>query len=448
MAKKKELTEEERLEQALVPESEWPYELPEGWKWVRLEDINSFTGKSIEPSKFPDEEFELYSVPSYDEDFPEILRGKEIGSSKKEVEKNDILLCKINPRINRVWIVTKYTEHRLIASSEWIHIRSKVLIPNYLMWYFRSGMFREFMLSNVSGVGGSLMRAQPKMVNKYVVPIAPIEKQLEIVKQIESLFSKLEEAKEKVESVLESSENRKSAILHKAFTGELTKKWREENGEILASSKSLIDPKDLLDKDQEPYEIPDSWRWSTLGKVCTFKGGGTPSKSNPLYWNGDIPWASIKDIKGDELFSTVDFITEEGLNNSSSNLCEKDNLILATRISPGKSIISRIDVAINQDLKIVETELNVEFLHYYFNSIENIFLSKSSGSTVQGINLTNVKNTKIAVPSTEEQIAITQIVKTILEEENSIEALCTDFLGKIEITRKVILSSIFRGTIN
>lgn len=75
--------------------------------------------------------------------------------------------------------------------------------------------------------------------------------------------------------------------------------------------------------------------------------GGTPSKSNPLYWNGDIPWACIKDIKGDELFSTMDFIAEEGLNNSSSNLCEKNNLILATRISPGKSIITRIDVAIN-----------------------------------------------------------------------------------------------------
>lgn len=296
--------------------------------------------------------------------------------------------------------------------------------------------------------GSGMVHITQKKFKNTKIPLPKLEDQIKIVNNVESLFSKLDEAKEKVESVLESSENRKAAVLHKAFTGELTKKWREANGEILASSNSSIDPKDLLNKDQEPYEIPDSWNWSTLGKVCGFKGGGTPSKSNPLYWNGDIPWASIKDVKGDELFSTTDFITEEGLNNSSSNLCEKDNLILATRISPGKSIISRIDVAINQDLKIVETELNVEFLHYYFKSIENIFLSKSSGSTVQGINLTNVKNTKIPVPSREEQIVITQKVKTILEKENLNEVLCKDLLGKIELTRKVILSSIFRGTIN
>lgn len=86
------------------------------------------------------------------------------------------------------------------------------------------------MLSNVSGVGGSLMRAQPKFVKKYPIPIAPLAEQQRMVDRIESLFSKLDRIKEKAQVVVDGFENRKSAILHKFFTGELTEKWQEENG--------------------------------------------------------------------------------------------------------------------------------------------------------------------------------------------------------------------------
>ena len=92
----------------------------------------------------------------------------------------------------------------------------------------------------------------------------------------------------------------------------------------------------------EPYKLPDGWKWTRLGDVADFIGGGTPDKSNHDYWNGIIPWASVKDIKGKFLFSTEDTITEIGLKESASNLCEKEGLILVTRIAPGKAIISKI----------------------------------------------------------------------------------------------------------
>ena len=439
MAKKKELTEEERLEKALVPESEWPYELPEGWKWVRLEDINSFTGKSIEPSKFPDEEFELYSVPSYDEDFPEILRGKEIGSSKKEVEKNDILLCKINPRINRVWIVTKYTEHRLIASSEWIHIRSKVLIPNYLMWYFRSGMFREFMLSNVSGVGGSLMRAQPKMVNKYVVPIAPIEKQLEIVKQIESLFSKLEEAKEKVESVLESSENRKSAILHKAFTGELTKKWREENGEILASSKRLIDPKDLLDKDQEPYKIPDSWSWSTLDQVADIIMGQSPAGKDTTEDSCFTPLIGGAADMG-ELYPAITRYTK-----SPKKVSKEGDLILSIRATLGRPIYSDGEYCLGRGVAAIRSaNISKELFRFFFLAFEKYLYKNSTGSTFSQISGTILKKMPFPLMPFDEQRIIIESLESLLEREQLVAVHSEAMIRKIEQIKRLVLVQAFR----
>ena len=93
-------------------------------KYTKLKCINQYKNKSINPAKTPDTVFEMYSVPIYETGHPEYLRGNEIASNKVIVEKNDILLCKINPRINRVWVVADESDKQNIASSEWIVIRN------------------------------------------------------------------------------------------------------------------------------------------------------------------------------------------------------------------------------------------------------------------------------------------------------------------------------------
>lgn len=300
--KKTALTIEERLQQALVPAEEQPYEVPENWVWVRLGDVNKYISKSVNPISEPDKVFELYSVPSMVDNYPEIIAGSDIGSSKQSVCKKDVLLCKINPRINRVWKVSQFTDNELIASSEWIVIRNNHIDANYLMYCFQSKYFREFMLSNVSGVGGSLMRAQPKYVQTYPIPLPPLSEQQRIVERIEELFAKLDEAKERLQEVADSFAVRKAAILHKAFTGELTKQWRRENG-----------------------VSDESWEEKTIGEICSSLKYGTSKKSSDdgevvvlrmgNLQNGEIDWSNLaytsdeEDIKkyllksGDVLFN-------------------------------------------------------------------------------------------------------------------------------------------------
>ena len=171
--KKKEKTLDELLEEALVPPEEQPYDVPENWVWVKSKIIcGNSRRRSIEPIKFPTEVFELYSVPSFAADSPEIKSGVEIGSNKQLVEEDDVLVCKINPRINRVWRVGKKSKYRQLASTEWIVFpKNEKLISKYLMCYFRSPYFRTLLMSNVSGVGGSLTRARPKDVEEY--PVSP-----------------------------------------------------------------------------------------------------------------------------------------------------------------------------------------------------------------------------------------------------------------------------------
>jgi len=123
--------------------------------------------------KTPDTVFEMYSVPIYETGHPEYLRGSEIASNKTIVRKNDVLLCKINPRINRVWVVGDESQYQNIASSEWIVIRTSEYNPEFLAWYFRNPKFQKLMMSEVTGIGGSLTRAQPKAVAEYPVPVLP-----------------------------------------------------------------------------------------------------------------------------------------------------------------------------------------------------------------------------------------------------------------------------------
>ena len=168
-------------------------DIPLGWSIASFSQANMFNTETIDPSHFSEEMFELYSIPNFELGVPEIIKGQEIGSSKQSICENDLLVCKINPRINRVWITGHITSHRILGSSEWIVFRNAFLFAPYLQFYFSSPYFRELLLSNVSGVGGSLMRAQTESVKKYPILIPPYKEQVRIAKKVSELFIKLDD---------------------------------------------------------------------------------------------------------------------------------------------------------------------------------------------------------------------------------------------------------------
>ena len=194
-AEKEQLIKEGKIKKSKalpeITEDEKPFEIPDSWEWVRLGEVNTYIGKNIHPEKTPEQLFELYSVPIYETNSPEITSGKEIKSNKQTVIPDDILLCKINPRINRVWRVGNYTNYKNIASTEWIVVRQSQLLPDYLRYVLMSPYFRKLLQSNVSGVGGSLTRAKPVLVKKYVIPIPPLSEQSRISLKIAHLFTLL-----------------------------------------------------------------------------------------------------------------------------------------------------------------------------------------------------------------------------------------------------------------
>ena len=176
--------------------------LPKSWVWTTLGEMQLDLSQSINPVKTPEKTFELYSVPKFEEGIPEIVLGKGIGSNKITIQNECVLLCKINPQINRVWIVMSDSPNQKIGSTEWIpFFKIDKLSPKYIQYFLRKNTFRNFLASNVSGVGGSLMRIRSATFSKYPFPLAPSAEQNRIVGKVEELFSFLDAGTESLRKV-------------------------------------------------------------------------------------------------------------------------------------------------------------------------------------------------------------------------------------------------------
>ena len=136
--------------------------------------------ESVDPSAYLSEVFELFSIPAYDSRKPDIVEGSAIGSAKKVVNPDDVLLSRIVPHIRRAWVVPNASGRRQIASSEWIVFRSPKFQPSYLRHLLMSDVFHAKFMNTVAGVGGSLLRARPAFVAQIQIPLPPLPEQKRI----------------------------------------------------------------------------------------------------------------------------------------------------------------------------------------------------------------------------------------------------------------------------
>jgi len=163
-------------------------------------------------------------------------------------------------------------------------------------------------------------------------------------------------------------------------------------------------------------------------------GGGTPSTKNKLYWDGKIPWASVKDMPNENysLSSTEDYITEKGLQNSSTNLIEANTVIISTRMGLGRAFVNEVDMAINQDLKALfpKNILDKKYLFWFMLSQAKSLQLLGSGTTVSGLRLNIIKDLKIKLYPINIQKKIAAII-------SNYDDLINNNLKRINILHKI-----------
>lgn len=169
-----------------------------------------------------------------------------------------------------------------------------------------------------------------------------------------------------------------------------------------------------------------NWEVKRLGEAIErIVGGGTPSRANNGYWNGSIPWVTVKDFSTFNTQQAQEYITDAGLKNSASNLIPAGTLITSTRMALGKAVIYHVDVTINQDLKALFLKPNqdVQFMRYWFEQNSTMIDSIGGGSTVKGISIQQLQAFEFNSPPTkEEQTAIATVLTDMDAELSALEA--------------------------
>ena len=305
--------------------------LPAGWVVVELGEVwPRGRRSSVVPSKEPDRRFELYSVPSFETGAPERLQGSEIGSAKQEVTPGSVLLCRINPRINRVWMVGEAGPDPQIASTEWISLaRVPGVAPRFAMYALQTPRVRQYLTSRVSGVGGSLMRVRMDALWRTRICLCPLHEQDRIVAKIESLFAKMDEGVTALERAEANLERYRASVLKAAVEGRLTEWWRRENppeetseellkrilverrkhweAEQLAKfeAKERKPPRDWQSKYKEPVEpdtsglpvLPEGWCWATVDQVGKVGSGITKGGKKRDAIRRPVPYLRVANVQ-------------------------------------------------------------------------------------------------------------------------------------------------------
>lgn len=435
MAKKKqiELTIEEKLRNALVPKEEQLYKIPSNWCWIRLENIAEW-GSGGTPSRKRKE--------YYNGNIPWIKTGElnngyifnseekitELGlknSSAKLYPINTVIIAMYGATIGKVGILSiEATTNQACACA----IVYKNILFKYVFHYL---IYQKEAFINKSK-GGAQPNLSQEIIKKHEIPLPPIKEQQRIVNRIESLFAKLDRAKELIENTLAQFEQNKMAILHKAFTGELTAKWRKENNIDLSSWENgiLMDFCKINPKKINTKEFDDDMIVSFIPMPCVSDIWGKIVKKE-LRKLGEVKKGYTNFFEGDVLFAKITPCMENG----KSAIVDK----LENDIGFGSTefYVLRCD----------ENKLNNKYLHYFVR--QKTFRDEAKGEMTgavgqQRVPKTFLENYKMKVPTIKEQQEIVNILDKLLAKYNKIKNL-EQQLEKIELLKKAILAKAFRG---
>ena len=416
-------------EVAEIPVEEQPYPLPEGWKWERGNSL----WKPQETEKPTGEFFYYIDIDAVDNKQQKVISPKKIPLSQapsrasRKLHEGDTIFSLVRPYLRNIAYIDEDISSCIASTGFYICSPLKSVNSRFLYWLMTSDYVVLGLNKFMKGDNSPSIRKND--IENFPFPLPPIDEQQRIVDRIESLFARLDEAKSKAEAVLDGFEIRKAAILHKAFTGELTERWREEN-------KIQI----------------SSWKEESITSLCHSLKYGTAKKSKEIgstvvlrmgnLQDGEIDWSNL--AYSDDQYDIQKYLLFP--NDVLFNRTNSSELVGKTAIYRGEYPAIYAGYLIKMNYK--KNRLTGPYLNYVMNShkakeyCNNV---KSDGVNQSNINAKKLGAFVISVPSLPEQQEIVRILDNLLAKERHIREAAENALSQIDLMKKAILARAFRG---
>ena len=479
---KEEQTLDEKLKMAIVPKEEEPYKVPDNWVWTRLGNIAPYIQRGKSP-KYVDES-PIYVISQkcvqwtgFELDKARYTSDEVKYTEERFLKEGDILWNSTGTgTVGRVCILENVDENqKMVADSHVTVVRiANNIISKCILNYLISNNVQNNLDSLTTG-STNQKELTLSSVKNLAIPLPPIDEQKRIVNKLDYFFDKIQKVKEIIEEVKEKNEARKESILSKAFTGELTAKWRADNNytDVDILLKNIEDEKQNLIKEKvikrppkmEPLtekdfflDIPKNWKYVKLNDIAfVTKLAGFEYTKNiyPNLVNKGIPLFKGKNVQnGKIVYEFESYIPEEISNELIRSQINKKCLLTPYVGTIGNvalfdgdfkahlgSNVGKIELFNNFNQNILE-----EYMLYYFRSCYGLAqLKKHKKATAQeSISIEAIRDCVVIIPPIEEQKEIVRILDNIFTKENLINELIS-LEDKIQALEKSILSKAFRG---
>ncbi|PTM57546.1 restriction endonuclease subunit S [Desmospora activa] len=464
MSRKKKQTKsmEELLQEALVPKEEQPYDVPENWVWVRLlNGVVSCLDKFRKPVNARERELRKGDIPYYGATgqvgwIDDYLTNEELVLVGED---GAPFLDPIKPKAYRIEGKAWVNNHAHILKSSFGSVGNR-----FLTYYLNQFNYNGFV------TGTTRLKLTQAKLKQIPFPLPPLPEQKRIVNRVESLLGKIDEAKQLIKEAQESFEQRRAAILARAFCGELTRTWREQNPDIEPADRLLERIREEkaqsetlkrgrkksgdLSPIDPPYELPEGWTWVRLGEIAESTVYGTSTKTNDEA-NG-IPVIRMGNIQYGEIdLTNLRYLPSDHPDIEKYQLEENDLLFNRTNSYElvGKTGIVRSQHAGKMTfasylvrVRLYCKDLLAQYICYYINSVDgrNHLLSTVTQQVGQAnINATKLLGLPVPLPPENELIHLNRLLQQVFKIEEESKSALTSF--DFTILTQSILARAFRG---
>ena len=461
-AEKQRLIKEGKIKKAKplpeITDDDIPFDIPENWKWCRLQDVAYVNGGfAFKSTNFRHEGTRVIRISDFNENgfvnFKIVRHQYDETLSQFLIEEKDILLCMTGGTVGKSYFVKSLPE-RLIANQRVATIKIINPIKEYINFVIVAPHTQSIIQDSKNSTNDNISM---ETINSFLIPLPPLAEQKRIVARVDELMKRIDDM-EKTEKNIISLYGRfpgdmKASLLQAAIQGKLTEQLPED-GDAEYLYKQIQEEKQRLIKegkikkdknesyifrrdnshyeklgasercidDEIPFDIPDSWEWVRLGSIGDWGSGATPSRSIPEYYNGDIPWLKTGDLNDGYIEHIPEKISRLALEKTSVRLNPTGSVLIAMYgATIGKVGILTFPATTNQACcACLPIEIYNEYLFYFLMSQKTAFIKQGEGGAQPNISKEKIVATLMPLPPLAEQHRIARHLDILF---NNIDAL-------------------------